>query len=225
MTSSGRENEETKNFEQSVIKTEEEKHVEESQPPFDFSLSNPELQKALSSSALWSVASGIGGVTTAYIEGQTLFFPMYFFTGLGLCYSSTFFGTTIAIKHFRKNQDDVYNYVGGGAVSFTSVGTLLHGIRRGAKAGVVGAGLGAAFFYGGNWLYDNTRKNWLEFRRHQTHRVEKKEYSKPGYDKVVTIQMGKRDDKLPPQPVVPFSEAAEYLKQVEKQREATNEKK
>lgn len=175
---------------------------------FDLSLRNPEIVDALSKSAFWSIASGIGGVTTAYIEGQTLFFPMYFFTGIGFCYSSSFFGTTLAIKHFRQNQDDVYNYVGGGGASFTAVGTMIHGLRRGVKSGIVGAGLGAAYFFGANWLYDNTRKNWLEFRRHQIHRKEEKTYSKPGYDKAITIQMGKRDEKLPPVPVVPFSEAA-----------------
>jgi hypothetical protein len=185
--------------------------MDESLPPFDFSFRNPAIQSGLFQSAVWSIASGAGGVTTAYIEGQALFFPMYFFSGLGFCYSSTFFGTSLAIKHFRKNQDDVYNHAIGGAVSFTTVGTILHGIRRGAKSGVIGAGLGAAFFYGGNWLYDNTRKNWLEFRRHVIHRTETKTVSKPVYNKSMTVQIGKRDERLPPLPVVPYSDAVKAI--------------
>lgn len=179
--------------------------------PFDFSWSNSEIRSSLFKSAFWSIASGAGGVTTAYIEGQALFFPMYFFTGLGFCYSSTFFGTSLAVKHFRKNHDDVYNHAIGGAISFTTVGTIFHGIRRGAKTGVVGAGLGAAFYYGGNWLYDNTRKNWLEFRRHVIHRTETKTVSKPVYNKSMTLQIGKRDERLPPLPVVPNSDASKVI--------------
>lgn len=182
--------------------------------PFDFSMSNPEIQRVLSYSTFWSIASGIGGVTTAYIEGQTLFFPMYFFSGLGFCYSSALFGSSLAIKHFRNNQEDVYNYVGGGALGFSAVGTLLHGIRRGAKSAVVGAGLGAAFFYGGNWLYDKTRENYLEFRRHIVHRTDKKIFSKPLYDKRYTLQIGKRDERLPPVPLDPYQNA-EVLKELD----------
>lgn len=191
--------------------------------PFDFSFSNPDLKSAMIRSGLWSVASGIGGVTTAYIEGKTLFFPMYFFTGVGFCYGSAFFGSSLAFKHFRQNRDDAYNNICGGAVSFTVIGTALRGVKKGLKSGLLGAGLGAAYYYGSNWLYQNTRDNWLEFRRYQLHTQEPKVFGRPAYDKKVTIYIGNRDAKLPPKPLVPFSEEAKEFSKKQRPELFNNE--
>lgn len=140
-------------------------------PTFKSLKENEELKSVLSKSVFWSTFSALGGCSLAYIEGQAVFFPLYFYSGMGFAYSALYFGTEVRVRSFR-GVSDVYNHVGAGVFTFSVIGTAMHGLKRGARSGVVGAGLGALYWYSSGYLYDKLRQSWLEYRRLMVHRSE-----------------------------------------------------
>lgn len=135
------------------------------------SISNSEtLQSVVYYVGTWSTIGGIVAATSSYIEGRSVFLPMYGLAGLSAVYSSLFFGCAAGLRILRQQPDDVFNYAAAGGISAFSINTFGKGLKRGGMAGLVGLGVGSVYYYTSSAVYSFSREAWLGYRRHQIHR-------------------------------------------------------
>ncbi len=120
----------------------------------------------VSSRALgWTLASGLYGATSAYLQGATMTLPFYTYGTSAMIASTTFFSGAYLTRYIRGNkEDDPSNYAISGMVNgFVSV-SIFSGVKKGGLAGIVGGGLGAIYAVGSQWLYAQSREAWIQHR-------------------------------------------------------------
>lgn len=111
----------------------------------------------------WTLASGLYGATSAYLQGVSVTLPFYTYGTSAMIASTTFFAGSYLSRYVRE-KDDTANYAISGLVNgFVSV-SLLSGMKKGGIAGIVGGGLGALYSISSNWLYAQGREAWIQHR-------------------------------------------------------------
>lgn len=110
------------------------------------------------------IFGGLGGMTMAFIAGESIALPFYGFGLAGAIFGTTFHAGSYALRYYRK-QNDMLNYASCGAVHGLVVGCATKGLRKGGPIGL-GCGIaGAAYFVLGDWLYDVSRQAWITHKK------------------------------------------------------------
>ena len=116
-----------------------------------------------------TLCGGIYGAAAGYyIGGLTALYGYGFGIGGGVV-SSAFYLGTYGLQHLRR-RDDSLNYAISGGVNAGWMITGVYGFRRGVMAAFLGAGLGAAYKLIGEYVYQVSRKAWIEHRLHGLYR-------------------------------------------------------
>lgn len=115
-------------------------------------LRSPAAQQVPNKVLIWSSLSGLTGVSMAYVQGHSMKLAFYTFGGAAGMTSSVYFFSIFVLSEARQ-CNDYWNHIAAGSLAFSSVVTRVAGGRRGALAGVIGAGIGLSYYSGGNWLY------------------------------------------------------------------------